>query len=322
MTNFKLKMQRLFNFLISLFLGFVLSLLLTFSVFMFFSKLKLISETKALIWAFLSAFLASIILEIYSSLSSKQISKSAFGIWIHNNKASLVLFYIFLCITFSSIKTEISWTYEKAINVLTLAWTILGFSIAMFLVWYTIIPKYLSDKKVVESDIYSTIQKAAIIKEKYAFYEDINDTFGSVSLLSLNVFILLVSTSHLFIQNDDITILSQNFVIISFYLCTNTFTDIFLGIMKPLKQTKKELLENANVCKSELDFAEAVRKQLDNTAILFQEIDAMDGINEEEKKKIKIEACKKFLLTDKIEEENAVNSSEIQNSQSIEKETL
>jgi hypothetical protein len=285
-------------------------------------KLDLISELKALMWAALTALLASIVLKICFLISSKHMSKSRFGIWVHNNEASLLMSYIFLCIAFNSIRVELSWTYEKAMSVLTLAWTILGFSIAMFLVWYTIIPKYLSDKQIPHHKIHSTIQKAEIIEKKYSFYENINKTFGCVSLLTINVIVILWTTANLLIQNNDIILLSQNAVILSFYLCTNTFCDIFFGILEPLKQTKKMLLENVSVDKDDLAFVDAVQEQLRNTVILFQEIDTLSGLSEEEKKKIKLEAHKKFLIDDTTSDETSVDSIDEHNSQIKEKETI
>ena len=292
----KLKTKVIFIKAVSLIFLFLFCFFVVFAILVKFYEGGMIKAGALLAGATLLSFLIAVGIYVYSDKQDKKISKSKFDIWIHNNKSSLLLYTFFLGICVLATRTEISWTYEKAKEALSIEWTILGLAIALFVVWNTIIPKFLENKKP-DRKMVSSIDKAILIEQKYDFYQMVSSSFGSVSLLSLNIFFLLFTTYYIYIFFYNITLWGQNITIISFFLCTNSFVDMFLGIFPPLMQSKKELLQYANVTQEDLKFVETVAQQLEETSAFFATIDSLESIGEAEKEKIKLEAAKKFSLT-------------------------
>lgn len=285
--------------------SFFLSLLLSFS-FVFSFLWKLYKRTIISVWVLLigSIFISLavvIAINIYSRNQNKKTSKNKFDIWVHNNKSSLKLYLLFIGICSWATGRELSWTYEKAKDVLSMEWTILSIALALFVVWHTIIPQFLEDKKPNEDGIRFSFEKASIIEEKYEYSQMVTSSFGSLSLLSLNIFILIFATLYIYIVNDDITLAGQNITIVSFFLGTNSFLDMFLGILTPLTHVKEKLLRHTDVTQEDFRFVESVDQQLKETSAFFRTIDSLEGIDDDAKKKIKSEAAKKFLLTQGVE---------------------
>lgn len=275
---------------------FLLTLIFTFSLMLLFNRFNLITDTVLVVSSVSSALLITVATEIYRFIKNRAGKKNKFDIWLHNNKATLILSYVFSCVCFISLRTELSWTYEKAQDMMLLEWTIFGLSITVFVLWHAIVPKQIADRVPEEKNIHNIIQKALLIEQKYDFYENVNDAFTSVSLLSVNAMVLLISTSHIFITCNDITILGQNLAIISFYLCTNTLSDILWSILEPLMLRKKELLKNTNVTQKDLKFVEDTKRKVEEISVLTQMMKDIADVDETLKKQIIAEVCKILLL--------------------------
>lgn len=280
---------------VSFFLLLLLSFFVVFSLLMRLYKRDMIGANIVLVGSLVLSFAIAIVICVYSHKQNKKILKNKFDIWLHKNKASLMLFIFFLSICSLNMREELSWTYEKVKETLTLEWTILGFTMALFVVWHTIIPKFLANKKP-DRKMISSIDKAMLIEEKYDFFQMVSSSFGSIALLSLNLFFLIFTTCYVYILNDDVTLFGQNITIISFLFCTNSFVDMFFGVLPPLLQAKEDLLQHANVTQEDFKFVETVAKQLEETSAFFATVDSLEGIDEADKEKIKLEAAKKFLL--------------------------
>lgn len=185
-------------------------------------------------------------------------------------------------------------------SVLTLQWTIFGLSVTIFLVWEALIGKFLKDNQPNITGEDDGLQEYRLLLKKQAFTEEVETTFSSVTLLTINLFSLLFATSLVYVQNHPEMIFAQNMVLFSFNISLGTIAILFIDILKPLKRDKAALLKENIVTKEDIDHALTygiLRAVVDGT------IEAIIGSNEysEDEKRRKVEACMEALkkVTDK-----------------------
>ena len=92
--------------------------------------------------------------------------------------------------------------------------------------------------------------------EKHDFSQEVEVTYSAIILLTINLLLLLISTSLIYISAKPNSILTQNILRCSFFLTTNSIVGLFLDILKPLKKEKTEMLKNNTVTKSEINTAQ------------------------------------------------------------------
>lgn len=199
-----------------------------------------------------------------------RIGETSFSFWFHKNTAKIIIGYILFLIALFSIKNEAVWTTEAVYDIVSLQWMIFGLSLTIFLVWNVIIVEFLKRKQPKELDSDDPFQKYKIVLEKHDFSQEVEVTYSTIILLTINLLLLLISTSLIYISAKPNLILTQNILRCSFFLTTNSIIVLFVDILKPLKRDKTEMLKNNNVTKSEFNTAQV--------AILLQ--NALEEINE------------------------------------------
>lgn len=187
--------------------------------------------------------------------SKTRIGETSFSFWFHKNTAKIIIGYILFLIALISIRNESAWTTEAVYDILSLQWMIFGLSLTIFLVWNVIIVEFLKRKQPKESDSDDLLQKYKIVLEKHDFSQEVEVTYSTIILLTINLLLLLLSTSLIYIVAKPNSVLTQNILRCSFFLTTNSIIGLFLDIWKPLKKEKTEMLKNNNVTKSEINNA-------------------------------------------------------------------
>lgn len=220
--------------------------------------------------------------------SAKQIGETRFSFWVKKNYSKLLMGYFLLVFALASTKKEPIWTTEMVYDILSLQWTIFGLSLAIFLVWDVIIIDFLKKRQPQESDSTDLLQKYKSIMDKMSFSQEIETTFLTVILLTVNLFLLILSSSQIYIIGEPNTICTQNILHFSFFCTTNSIVILFLDMLKPLKEEKEKMLKNNNVTKEDIDSTQAsvlAQAIIDGIAEAVMNLDS-SICTEEEKKKI------------------------------------
>ena len=279
-------------FLVTAFLYFILSFALAFSVLHCISNFVEISSTVILqISLFVSLFLSIVVSIVETIIRHKQkLKENKLKFWINQNYPKLLIGYIILLFLLLSITNQAKWTTEEINDVLTIEWTIFGLSLAIFLVWNVLIVEYLRKKQPADSGKLDLIEKYKLMIDRRSFSNEIDMTFSTVIMLSINLVLLIVSSSIVYISHFPEEVFTQNLVCCAFFFSTNTITTLFFDILKPLKKDRNDLKTANQVTKQELDSA--------TTGVIIQMLIEKDiqMINEsaeltEEEKKKRINQC-------------------------------
>ena len=262
----------------------VLSVFLVYSILQCVQRFVDIEKSSVFSIVFCASTLLSLIIDGFYYSHINKLIKSKIGTWIGNNYPMLTLGYIITNLLLASITNQVKWTADEVDNVLLIEWTIFGLSITMFLVWRVLIVEYLKKKIPAEPVKADSFSKYKYLIEKRSFSQEIDSTFTTVILLSLNLVLLLFSTGLAFIICLPEAILTQNVIIITFYFSTNTIALLFFDIVKPLMKNKESLKESSKVGENEINaalggvFIETILK----TGI--ETIQSSDELTEEQKK--------------------------------------
>lgn len=203
--------------------------------------------------------------------SKKHIGETTFSFWVHKNCSKIIVGYFLFLFALISVRNESIWTTVEVYDILSIQWTIFGLSLTIFLVWNVIIVEFLKGRQPQKHASDDLLQKHKIVLEKRAFSQEVEITYSTILLLTINLFLLLISTSLIYIIAKPNSVLTQNVLHCSFFFTSNSIACLFLDILKPLKKEKTEMLKNNNVTKSEIDNA--------YTALFIQ--DVIKGIIEE-----------------------------------------
>ena len=287
------------------FLGF-----LVISILMCINNFVKVSD-KALYWCCIGVVIVSVIYTGLMVRGTKRFRETRLSFWLEKNGPKLLLGYFLTVFALGSIKNELIWDANMASDMLSLQWSIFGLSLTIFLVWNVIIVEFLKNKQPKEPDPSELFQKYKLALEKRSFSQEIETTFFSVVLLTINLFLLILSTSLIYISANAESIITQNILHCSFFFTTNSIACLFLDILKPLKKDKADMLKNNNVTKEDLDNAQA--------ALVAQAI--IEGIKKgvmeldpekytEEKKKMIVEYLEFFRDGLKRKEKNETDEQE------------
>lgn len=123
------------------------------------------------------------------------------------------------------------------------------------------------------------------IKDKEQFFTTANILFNTISLLTVNLLVLIISTTLVYISIHEITILGQNVVTLSFYFCTNTMIELFLDILKPLSEEKKRLLDDTRVTDADIGFINEIDEYTKKLLAAMEWIEKSDNFNQEQKQR-------------------------------------
>ena len=228
--------------------------------------------------------------------STKRFRETKLSFWIGRNYPKLLLGYVLAVLTIGSINSQSIWDADMVSEVLSLQWTIFGLSLTIFLVWNVIMVEFLKEKQPKASDSPNLYQKYTLALEKKTYIQEIGATFNSVVLLTINLFLLLLSSSMVYISMKPESIITQNILLCSFFFTTNSIISLFMDILLPLKKDKEEMLKNNNITQSDLDKAYAAQfaqAMIDGIKQGVMTLDS-DKYTEEDKKKLIVEYLTAF----------------------------
>ena len=181
---------------------------------------------------------------------------SKVGFWLDTNYPKIILGYIILLLFMGSITEKTIWTASEINDVLSIEWTIFGLSLTIFLVWNVLIVDFLQKKQPISTENPDYFQKYALLLEKQSFSQEVETTFSTTVLLSINLVLLLLASMFVYIVHKPEMLLSQNVVCCAFYFSINTIISLFFDLLKPLKADKDKLKKQNQVSKEELDTAQ------------------------------------------------------------------
>lgn len=271
-----------------IFLGaFIGSFIYIFSIVNLFIKFNLISISNGFLISAICSLFVSIIILFYQIIRFNSQKKTKFSNWIAMNYPKLLLYYIISIICLGSLKSEIICTMEELRDLISLEWTIFGVIITIFLVWNVIIVEYLKKKKPVSEVKISPIQRKKYLEKKGEFFTNASISFNSITLITINILMLILSTGFAYISSGKINLFNQNFAIVAFYFTTNTLLEFFLDILQPLKDSKKELLDGTKVSQEEVVELNQIEEKTRRLLRTLDEISTSTAFTEDEKDKIK-----------------------------------
>lgn len=288
------------------FLGF-----LVISILMCINNFVKVSD-KALFWCCIGVVIVSVIYTGLMVRGTKRFRETRLSFGLEKNGPKLLLGYFLTVFALGSIKNELIWDANTASDMLSLQWSIFGLSLTIFLVWNVIIVEFLKNRQPKEPGSSELLQKYKLALEKRSFSQEIETTFFSVVLLTINLFLLLVSTSLIYISAKSESIITQNILHCSFFFTTNSIACLFLDILKPLKKNKADMLKDNNVTKEDIDKAQAALFAQAIIDGITQGVMALDSekYTEEEKKKMIVEYLEFFRDGLKSKEKNETDEQE------------
>lgn len=280
---------------LTFFAAFLFSVLFLFAFLYIFADYNLISAEVCLWTTFGCSLAVAIFFLIYVIVYWNRARSSKVGNFLSRNISKLLLLYIIAIIVFTSIKSEIIWSFENMKDIVSLEWTIYGISVTIFLVWDVLILQYLKEKQPQKARPISSIQQKRYIDKKGEFYQSASVLFNSVTLLVLNTLMMIVTTAFVSIGEEIITLAKQNVVIVCFYFCTNSLISLFMDIVRLLYQDKRRMLKETKVTSAEVEIKNDIEMRITRAMKLLKEIDAFDSLDEEQKERLKSETILKAL---------------------------
>ena len=256
-------------------------------------------DLPGIVWFWRGLKISGIVALIGSLLivrSTKRFKETKFSFWFGKNYPKLLLGYILAVLAIGSINNQAIWDADMVSEVLSLQWTIFGLSLTIFLVWNVLMVEFLKGKQPKKSESSSLYQKFTLALEKKKYTQEIDTTFNSVVLLTINLFLLLLSSSMIYIGMKPESVITQNILLCSFFFTTNSIFCLFVDILLPLKKDKEEMLKNNSVTQSDMDkayaalFAQAI---IDGVTQGVMALDS-DKYTEEDKRKMIVEYLTTF----------------------------
>lgn len=267
---------------------FVLTLFLAFiffaSFFNVFYEFELITESS-LLWASLVASLVfAIVCTIVAVIITKKEKETKFGNWLSNNIAKITLAYTLLTVFFISIRAEVTLTIEDIRETISLIWTIFGITIALFLIWSVVVMEYLEKRKPNMPTSKFPTKIVLYISKKRSFYNDASFILSNITLLTVNLFELVVATIFTYISYSEVTVFLQSITTLTLLLSTNSIGGLFLDMLKPLNEKKKAMLQEAKVTSEDVDLQNEINEKTKIVIALIETIENIEKLSEEEKK--------------------------------------
>lgn len=234
---------------------FIAAFFLCFTFMSIFVKFELLASA----WTFLIALLASLcittLIFTYILIRIKREKVTKLSHWISLHLSKLILAYIFVNIFFVSIRSDLIWDYNALKDVLSLIWVIFGLSLTIFLVWNVLIVEYIKSKEPKPPADESFKNKYKFLKVKIDFYQQTDATFGNIILLFVNLIIAIFATVSVYVIAKEINLFSQTLVLLGLYLSTNTIVNLLIDMMRPVLESRRQILKENKVEETELKIA-------------------------------------------------------------------
>lgn len=256
-------------------------------------------DLSGMVWFWRGLMISAIVAFVGTVLivcSTKRFRETKVSFWLSKNYPKLLLGYFLVVLTIGSLNSQPIWDADMVSEVLSLQWSIFGLSLTIFLVWNVLMVEFLKGKQPKVSDSSSLYQKFILALEKKSYTQEIDTIFNSVVLLTINLFLLLLSSTMIYISMKPESIITQNILLCSFYFTTNSILCLFMDILLPLKKDKEEMLKNNSVTQSDIDKAYAAQFAQAIIDGITQGVMALDSdkYTEEDKKKLIVEYLTAF----------------------------
>jgi len=273
--------------IISLFsLGFLLELILCFSTsFSFYFMIKQfvnVNDIFLLILLIISLIIL-ISIFIYEIVKFKKNTTTKFDIWLIKYQVKLIIILVLLDASFISIRNELYLSIDDLKDLVTLEWTIFGITIAIFLVWFAILPSYFKKKLPIEKEMGSLIDMKIFFEDKKGFLGK-STCLDNLILINIDLTLILINSISLYVQKS-ISITSQNLIVFGFFIVTNSLLCLFYDITSIFYEEKKQIKININ--NSELIINKKIDSLLKMRSVMIKQIQDMQISDEEKNKRIK-----------------------------------
>lgn len=264
------------------------------------------TDVTSICWLWLCAGISSVLSISASVLNmprEKKMCRTKFSLWLERHFPKLLIGYLLLIIALSSTVIEPTWDVDTVHEILSLQWTIFGLSLAIFLAWDVIIINFLKERQPKALNTGDLAEKYKLYLAKSSFLQEIESTFSTIILLSINLSLLLVSTSQIYINSQPNTAFTQNILRCSYFFSINSLVGLFWDILKPLKEEKAKMLKTNFVTKEDIDNAHAAMLAQTVVSSIKEYVISLDPqkYSNEEKEKIFIEYMdifKEFIKSD------------------------
>lgn len=294
LQRFTEKLKRAIIFVILFVAIWIAVAILVFGIFRALSEFKIINgNVHILIFAITTVI--AVLFFIWTCRCIKAEQKTKIENWISMHEAHFISLYIVAVILFGSLSAEVTRTIDELKDLVSLEWSMLGISVAIFLVWNVVILKYLKDRQPAEKVAGGWIDKYMYIAKKGEFYQTASMLFSTTTFLYINVVVVIIATATVYLFEGEVTLWKQNAVIVSFLFCTNTVGILFGDILKPINEEKKSMLQAMKITDAEVEFQNKLSQQIDESLLLVTMIDQLESIGEEEKIRMKLEIRHKII---------------------------
>ena len=235
--------------------GFIFTFFFVYSLIHCISNFFDINNQLCLFISLVAGLIVAIIYSVWSNQNAKTLHESKISFWFKANSPKLILSYFIILFSLISITDKAIWSEEEIVDVLSLEWTIFGLSVTIFLVWNVIYIEYLKKIQPKKPDTDDYLEKYEFLGQKQSFYRQVENSFTSIILLSINLFLLLFSSSFVHVSRMKEAVFTQNLVLCTFYFSTNTIALLFFDLLKPLKKDRDAFRKANQVTKEERDSA-------------------------------------------------------------------
>jgi hypothetical protein len=138
------------------------------------------------------------------------------------------------------------------------------------------------------------------------FVQDAKALFNTVVFLVINLFVILMATTSIYLSKSPESLLTQNITICAFYFSTNTLVCLFLDILKPLQKDRKELIDQNQISSKEIEMAEIGARLQINVETFIKLVNDNSSLNDEQKKELIVLFCD--MITGYLKGEDKANS--------------
>lgn len=229
--------------------------------------------------------LCTVALGIFVITRKTRVQKMKTWIWITNHIAAIDLWYVIPILFLISLKATIVNSMQDLKDIVSVSWTILGIIIAIFGIWYILIPKYLKNKQPKFNE-YPEKHEWQKMYDKGEYFEKVSVFFLPSVWVGITLVLLVVATNAVYLTTKGVSLLSQTLVRFSFYFCTNTILLIFFDILKTFKDEKGSLLEVAYISNEDIEKQAKIEAERDALLKILSLIDKVPSIHEETKKEL------------------------------------
>ena len=279
---------------------FILSFILVFSITHCLQNFINLDSSIALMIAIRTSKFFAILSIAIRAIRADKIKESKISFWISQKYPKLLFGYFMLLLLLASIENKVVWCTDELNNILSIEWTMFWISLTVFLVWNGIILESLKKHVPEGQEKQDFLSRYEMLIKQRLFSREIETSFMPMTFISINLFLMILSTTFVYIVHLPDEVITQNIVRCAFYFSSNTLVMLFLDILKPLKEEKTTLNKNNQVTKKEYDSAQAkaIIQMFISTEIKM--INDSEELSEEEKRKRTIqflEECKAAIPT-------------------------